>query len=247
MSAPDLDPAVLESYICGFYGHGSYDANYWFIGMEFGGGGSLEEIVSRVQGWHARGGAELEDLGPNGAGAGSRWFRPPYPLQKTWARLIRVMLVAEGRSVDNESIRNYQREWLGREGGLDCLLELLPLPSPGLGHWKFYPAFAAKYPQLSYLRDRDTYTSHVAPMRLAHLKARIEKHKPRAVVFYGSGYRHWWHRIAAAQLGPSTTDKVWTARSTSTLFVIMQHPAARGVSKSYFDAVGHLISDAQLP
>ena len=64
MAALDLDPVVLESYIERFYGHGSYEAKYWFIGMEFGGGGSLEEIASRVEGWHSRGSKELEDLGP---------------------------------------------------------------------------------------------------------------------------------------------------------------------------------------
>ncbi|HEX8598305.1 MAG TPA: hypothetical protein VF952_07270 [Chloroflexia bacterium] len=247
MTDLDLDPDVLESYIARFYGHGSYNARYWFIGMEFGGGGSLEEIVSRIQGWHERGGKELEDLGPVGIGAGSGWFLPPYRLQPTWAKLIRIMMNAEGHDAGSESIRAYQRDRLGREGGLDCILELLPLPSPGLGHWKFYPKIADKHPRLEYLRNRKTYTSHVAPGRMAHLQARIEEHRPLTVVFYGSGYRHWWQQIAGVQFVQSSVDKVWTARNAFTLFVMMKHPTARGVRKSYFDAVGRLIADAQLP
>src|SRR5437763_1579893 len=92
----NLADTVLEEYIKGFYGHGSYRANYWFIGMEFGGGGSADEIVSRIQGWYDRGSKELEDLaGPNGLATGSRWFRGRNPLQPTWSKLIRVLLSAE--------------------------------------------------------------------------------------------------------------------------------------------------------
>src|SRR3954471_23558976 len=117
----NLNDKVLESYITGFYGHGTYAARYWFIGMEFGGGGSVGEVVSRIQGWNDRGANEWEDLaGPKGIAEGSRWFRPPYPLQSTWAKLIRVLLSAEGVSPTNEDIRLYQRERLGREGGADC-------------------------------------------------------------------------------------------------------------------------------
>ena len=43
-----LDDSVIEAYIKGFYGQGRYQAPYWFIGMEFGGGTSVDEIVSRI-------------------------------------------------------------------------------------------------------------------------------------------------------------------------------------------------------
>lgn len=247
MSDPGLDPSVLESYIQRFYGHGSYGARYWFIGMEFGGGSSLEEVVSKIQAWHDRGGKELEDLGSQGVDAGSRWFRPPYPLQPTWAKLIRIMMSAEGQPTDSENLRAYQRDQLGRQGGLECILELLPLPSPGLGHWKFYPDIAREHPQLAYLKDRATYTNRVAPVRIAHLQARIKEHRPHAVVFYGSGYRHWWRQIAGEQFEPSKLNKVQVARKEHTLFVVMQHPTAHGVTQDYFNAVGRLIANARLP
>jgi hypothetical protein len=215
--------------------------------MEFGGGNTLEEIVSRLQGWYDRGGKELEDLGPGGVGAGSRWFRPPYPLQRTWAKLIRVALNAEGKSATNDSIRAYQSDSLGRAGGLDCIVELLPLPSPGLGRWNFYPDFARKYPQLWYLAKREAYTSHVAPARIARLQARILEHHPRAVIFYGSVYRHWWQQIAGVTFERSNLEKVQVAKNDHTLFISMQHPAAHGVTTSYFDAIGRMIAEAHLP
>ncbi|HEY0069240.1 MAG TPA: hypothetical protein VGE04_04645 [Chloroflexia bacterium] len=242
MAHLNLDPSVLELYIEGFYGHGSYGAKYWFVAMEFGGGDTAREVVSRIQGWYDRGGKELEDLGPNGVGAGSRWFLPRYPLQPTWAKLIRVVLSAEGGSPTPEDIRTYQKAELGRDGGRDCILELLPLPSPGLRYWRFYPEYGQEHPRLSYLGERATYTSHVAPIRIAHLRKRISEYRPRAVVFYGTGYAYWWRRIAGLDFKPSRLDKVWVARGEDTLYVIMQHPIARGLPSTYFDAVGRLIA-----
>ena len=239
----NLDDAVLESYIQGFYGQGSYAAKYWFVGMEFGGGNSATEIVSRIQGWADRGRPEVEDLvGPDGDGGGSRWFKGSIPLQPTWAKLIRVVLSAEGPAPSTEEVRTYQKDRLGRQGGLDCILELLPLPSPGIGHWRFYP----EYSRLPYLRDRETYTRRVAPARITHLRARIAEHRPRAVIFYGAGYVNWWRQIAGAEFRPSAVAKVSIAENGSTRFVVMQHPTARGLANSYFDAVGRLIAARSL-
>src|SRR5437762_337299 len=120
-----LDDAILESYIERFYGHGGYGAKYWFVGMEFGGGTTVAEIVSRIQGWYDRGGNELEDLtAADAAPGGLRWFSGRNPLQPTWAKLIHVLLSAEGQAPEKEQVRVYQKERLGREGGPDCILEL---------------------------------------------------------------------------------------------------------------------------
>jgi hypothetical protein len=184
MAEWDLADTVLESYIQRFYGHGRYEAKYWFIGMEFGGGISPAEIVRTIQGWLDRGAPELEDLvSPERPAQGSHWFEGRVPLQPTWAKLIRVALSAEGAPPSREQVRAYQRDKLGRIGGLDCILELLPLPSPGLNKWLFYPDYSG----LPYLSNRATYTSHVAPERAEHLRQRISEHCPGAVVFYGCG------------------------------------------------------------
>jgi hypothetical protein len=237
-----LNDDVIESYIEKFYGHGSYQARYWFVGMEFGGGGTAAEVTSRIQGWHDRGCHDLEDLGgPNGVASRSKWFQPPYPLQATWKQLIRVILSAEGQPTSRQAIRDYQVNRLGREGGDDCILELLPLPSPGLHHW-IYGEYRTRIP---YLCDRATYTHHVAPLRAAHLRGLIAEHRPPNVVFYGKGYSHWWREIAGTDFRPSGLDTVSTARAGDTMYVVMQHPAARGLTGGYFEAVGRLLADLQ--
>jgi hypothetical protein len=42
-----LNDEVLSAYAVGFYGYGSSAAPYWFIGMEEGGGDSIDEIKIR--------------------------------------------------------------------------------------------------------------------------------------------------------------------------------------------------------
>jgi hypothetical protein len=236
----NLDDEVLEAYIQGFYGQGRYSAKYWFVGMEFGGGGSVDEIVGRIQGWHDRGGQEVEDVvGPDGIGA-APWFTSHPPLQPTWAKLIRVVLSAEGPTPTTEQIRTYQEQRLGRAGGLDCILELLPLPSPGLARWLFY----SEHSRLPYLRDRATYTNHVVPLRIAHLQERIGQYHPAAVIFYGAGYTSWWREIAGVDFQAAPIAKVAVAEKGPTRFVIMQHPTAYGVTSAYFNAIGRLIAGA---
>ncbi len=39
-----LDDALLEAYMDGFYGYGNLAGPYWFIGMEEGGGDSLDRF-----------------------------------------------------------------------------------------------------------------------------------------------------------------------------------------------------------
>ena len=39
-----LEPNVLEAYISNYYGYGNWQSDIWFVGMEEGGGKSLEEV-----------------------------------------------------------------------------------------------------------------------------------------------------------------------------------------------------------
>jgi hypothetical protein len=231
----DLDDPTLEAYIKTFFGHGHFTAKYWFIGMEFGGGSSVAEIVGRISRWHRQGGHALEDL--NDPPGSSRWFRPPYPLQPTWRKLIRILLSAEGFTPTSEHIRAYQKDRLGGQSGLDCLLELLPLPSPGLNRWLFYP----EYSSLPYLRDRATYLTHVTPSRIKLLHDLIVQHNPPTVLFYGSGYGRHWRAISGLDFEPSNLKGVSTAYNCTTLFVSIPHATARGLTNEFFNAIGRLI------
>lgn len=57
-----FDDELLLAYMDGFYGYGNYQAPYWFVGMEEGGGDSSADVSSRLKIWNERGRQELEDL-----------------------------------------------------------------------------------------------------------------------------------------------------------------------------------------
>jgi hypothetical protein len=241
-----LDDTLLSSFITTFYGYGTYSAPYWFVGMEEGGGNSLDDVALRIIRWDRLGRSELGD--PRGENydprtSDSPWFRLRPRPQSTWKQLIRMALIAQGKSPSLDDIRTYQRDRMGRVDGDMCLLELLPLPSPSTGHWR-YSAFSS----LPYLTTRSTYMEHCAPFRAAHLHARIKEHKPRAVVFYSFNrwYRQWWDQIACVpftRIQVSGGDILLGANSTTT-FMIVKHTASRGIRNRYFEDAGKLLTAA---
>ncbi len=235
-----LDDATLARYIAGFYGHGSYAAPLWFVGMEFGGGNSVDEICGRIQGWADRGGAELEDMRPGVDHGPPLVPRPPATAAHLGAPHSRHPRRAErGQRRHGRRFAPTSAVQLGRTGGRDCLIELLPLPSRNQGTFRFYP----EHSRLPYLQTRAAYVDHVAPQRVAHLRARIAEHQPRAVICYGVGFAGWWRELAGgAALAPAGDLAVMVAQAGPTLFVQMQHPTAHGVPHRYFDAIGALIA-----
>jgi len=44
-----LDDKFLNQFIHTFYGSGTYDGSFWFVGMEEGGGGSLDKVLSDLR------------------------------------------------------------------------------------------------------------------------------------------------------------------------------------------------------
>jgi hypothetical protein len=237
-----LDDQLLQEFMLTFYGYGNYKGDYWFVGMEEGGGNSLEGIARKLATWESRGKRELEDLvGEPGTTGVSRYFRENPPIQRTWGGLIRILFSIEGQEATRGQIRRYQRDSLARSGGNTCLLELLPLPSPSIGHWLY-----GQHSRLPYLKSRDIYKQTCIPGRIATLKKRIEKHKPKVVVFYSLGYRPYWQQIAGVDFSPTETDGVYIGQNEHTVFAITKHPAAKGITNEYFRRVGEVIASKLL-
>lgn len=106
-----LDDQLLEVFINGFYGFGQYEARYWFIGMEEGGGNTFESIAKQLDIWDAHGRKELLDVAKYAREMNiTRWYGDHPKLQPTWKHLIRIVLTAEGQPVDAETMRQYQKK-----------------------------------------------------------------------------------------------------------------------------------------
>lgn len=233
-----LDDDVLTNFIQGFYGYGTYQARFWFVGMEEGGGNTLADISRRLGAWDIRGRKELEEVADYHRAIGvDNLFDNRPKLQPTWNKLIRIALTADGQTCDTESIRNYQKSRLGTMHGDTCLLELLPLPSPNTNTWLYHDNSS-----LPYLIDRNTYRAHITGVRIAHLQDRLSRHKPKAVVFYSLQYQAYWEQIADVYNWVKSPESIMHGSGNQTLFIVAKHPATKGVTNEYFHQIGRLIA-----
>jgi len=240
MTLQKFDDTLLSDYMDGFWGYGATNADYWFVGMEEGGGDSFEEITQRISQWNKRGRNPLEDLYEYHMDINvPKWFQKNAPLQPTWNKLIRVLLVAKGKNPEKEFVRSYQIEQLGRSNGEVCLLELLPLPSPTTNHWLY-----SKHSDISALSTREIYTQKIGLNRSRKITMLILKHQPKFVMFYGVGYLDWWQKVANTKLTPKTLHNkiAYFGKLENTKIVVSQHPVATGVSLDYFHEIGQHLS-----
>jgi len=234
-----LNDQLLEAFITGFYGFGNYQARYWFIGMEEGGGNKLDDIARQLDIWDRHGRKELIDVAEYAREMNiTRWYDDRPKLQPTWKHLIRIFLTAEGQPVDTDTMRQYQKNVWGTIDGNTCLLELLPLPAPNIGSWLY-----REISSLPYLANRKTYREYVVGSRIAHLQDRIRQYQPKAVVLYGSGYDSYWKAIAGIDSWEKSSEGVSYAVNNSTLFISSKHPVAHGTTNEYFYSIGNLIKE----
>jgi hypothetical protein len=210
-----LNDQLLEAFINGFYGFGNYPAQYWFIGMEEGGGNTLDAISKQLDIWDKWDRKELLDVAAYASEMKiTRWYGDRPKLQPTWKHLIRIFLTAEGKPVDAETMRQYQKNVWGTEEGNTCLLELLPLPAPSIASWLY-----GEISTLPYLASRKTYREYVTPLRITHLQNRMMQYQPKAVIFYGSGYDSHWKRVAGIDSWEKSPEGVSFAVNNSTIFI----------------------------
>jgi len=94
------------------------------------------------------------------------------------------------------------------------------------------------------LINRKKYSDYYLPLRAKHIQARISQYKPSAVVFYSINplYRKWWGYIADASFSFDREIEAYLAKRDGTLFLIVNHPASRGLGNDYFHAIGQRIS-----
>jgi len=232
-----LDDSLLDRFIHTFYGSGTYSGKYWFIGLEEGGGSSFDEVSKRISIWQELGKQELNDIAEFHLQINMpEYFTDPVKIQKTWGQIARIILSSQGKSVTLSDIKVYQRDMLGRKSKETCLLELLPLQSPNLSTWHY-----DQWSGLEILKNRAAYNKFCLPWRCVHIRSQILSYRPRVVVFYSYSYRNLWEQIAGPDVTFTEQSNMWIGESNGTLFLIMKHPAMRGIKNSYFESIGKVI------
>ena len=238
-----LDEGLLTTFMTGFYGYGNPNGDYWFIGMEEGGGNTCAEVGRRLQCWDERGRRPVEDLADFHEAFGERRWFIWRELQPTWSRLISLLLTATSKPNEDGDLRHYQVNMLGRSDGATCLLEFMPLPSPTARHW-LYSTWTA-HPSLS---SRETYLQAMKKPRAAGLTQLLGSHRPRVVIFYGLANENLWTALcpagAAFKQYQTGGNQVWKiAHYAGQTFVICAHPATGGLSPNYFKVIGRKVRE----
>jgi len=188
-----------------WFGYGRWDAPYWFIGMEPGG----KDELPWYETWVRLGGHELCDCREHHLRTNyTRWHGRNLPAtQETWRRLIQLLLGYKGQLVEDlGAVSVYQRDEWGTSNGETALLEVSAIRARS----------SATEVNRNAFRDQ----------RVATLRERLERYRPRFVVFYGFSYTSIYEEIANLRF-----DADGYAWCGSTLCILLRHPAARNNPK----------------
>lgn len=237
-----FDNDILTKFIEKFFGYGNYKGPIWFIGMEPGAPRDKKKIKRFFDVWKDRGEPEIDDVKKSHLDIGIKHYtelfnyNPKY--QRTWGGLIKILFYADGENhFSTEDIKKYQSSKLGQTNSDHCLIELLPLPSPGTKIWPYSKT------GIKELKDRKVYKSTYLPLRIELIKERIKKYKPKVIVFYSLSYiKHWQNLLGKDFMLYKKIDnqKIMRAEENSILYLVIAQPS-QGVSNKYLAKVGELV------
>lgn len=227
-------PTEIENVIRAAFGFGDFEARYWFIGLEPGLSGTepgerKRLIANRIAAWKEK---EIEDLFDYHKRIDVvQWFGPEAKLQRTWAKLIRVLMVLNAKPVNTESLKRFQSDVWGRANSETCLLELFPLPCPST---------KKKDWEDCYKIERADYEERCRRRRIPRFQALIREYRPRAIIFYGVTKMKEWKLIAGVDFDSPNRD-LFVQVKNRTLFSVIKHPSTKGITNMYFKKVGREI------
>ncbi len=197
-----IEETALKHWIDNFYGYGSWQARFWFIAYEEGGGELPEEVAEKLSYFnraHAQTEAALCDIRElykhvtlsTGSGtlsrAGSFENLYEYRFDKNavqhnvWKNLI--AFVHGYRNEELPDLLAYQKHTFASPSARnEALIRLYPLPSPHNHAW-YYSWL--DLPQLGFLKNRAQYQEHLYQHRMHGILSNISRYKPEVVLMYG--------------------------------------------------------------
>jgi hypothetical protein len=234
-----FDDELIIDFMRSFYGYGDINADFWFIGMEEGGGNSFEEVRNRLNIWEKMGRNQLENVKTYHDFLGfPEYFAEKPKAQSTWTKLIRVYLASQGDFPGHDQIKKLQRDEFGIPNSNVALLELLPLPSPSTNKWIY-----SSHSEIPYLKSRKKYRNHLAITRLNKIQKMIIENRPKAVILYGFSYFEYWEILGNSGFMKYLDFDFWVKDTSSTKYIIMKHPVAFGLKNEYFNTIGTYLKE----
>ena len=191
-----LSNPLLRDYIHTFFGYGSWSVGkFWFIGIEEAGGSNQENIEKRLNSWQDMGKTDLVDCKIHHKNIDSFITDPLLKMHsRTWTRLIKAKLGFQCIDRNSLTMLNVLNTDWGQLTSDNLLIELFPLPSPGVNYWN-YPCWVDLKSDLYFLESRELYKAYIIAERINKIKQKIEEFKPQVVLFYGRSMQTYWDEI----------------------------------------------------
>lgn len=194
-----IEQRPLQHWIDHFYGYGSWQARFWFVGYEEGGGDLPEEVAARLNYFYSVHGStpqatlcDVRELyrhvavkaedSKAGLFANLYDYRfASHAIQHgAWKNLI-----AFAHGYKNEKLPDllaYQKDvFASPSAHNEALIPLYPLPSPHNHAW-YYSWL--DLPQAGFLKSRTLYQEHVYKQRIHDILHNIRVYKPEVVLMY---------------------------------------------------------------
>jgi hypothetical protein len=204
---------ALEEMARKCFGYGRWDAPYWFIGLEEGMSGTLEDRIKAFQKLNKEGLCDCKQFHQEISDYKHHGHRPP--LQSTWRVLILILLTYLGRIPTDDERKDYQAIKLGMAKGETALLELFGLPAKNV-------ILGAAQRNLHFT---DSMIGQIHTERIAAIRERLQEYRPALVVMYGTSPKpkKQFARLAGRLMEP------WDIfREGETLITLMPHPTSPG-------------------
>lgn len=194
-----INETALEYWLDHFYGYGSWQAKFWFVALEEGGGDLPEEVAEKLNYFYERPPLDpalcdvrelFKQVSFKVEGPRADLFTTLYDyrfgseaiLHGTWKNLIAFVHGYNQKALPD--LLAYQRKSLAVPSKRsEALIRLYPLPSSN--HHAWYYSWLDLSPRLNFLKSRAQYQNHVHETRMAHLLAHIKEYKPEVVLMYG--------------------------------------------------------------
>lgn len=205
--------------------------------MEEGCDGSIQKLAKRFE---ATSQGEVFDIYSDMRGDADhmKWFQKGAPTQSTYRRLVYLLLYFQKRKEPTlEDTREYQIEHFGRKTSDHAILELMPLPCRSIQSKDW--AYASS--GVEGLSSRKKYLNTYKPERIKRLRELIQEHKPKLVIFYSMTYLKDWALVSDSPFQEAIEKKLHTAKDGSTIYAVVPHPAARGMSNNDWKEVAESI------
>ena len=223
---------LIQERIKHFWGYGNLNAPYWFVGMEEGYNAKTEDLYKRFK---ASEGKQICDVADLKIDPGSySLFTEEAPLNRTYRRLIQMMLYAETKKhPDKEALRDFQITKLGRSDSNNAILELMPLPSKSIDPKDWIYAETG----IEGLSSRKDYLETYKDERIQSLRSLIEQYKPKYVICYSLSYQEDWHKLTDKPFIEVNPRRLYLARDGETTIAITPHSVAQGLSNRVWEGL----------